>query len=714
MKRDFKRGNFKKDFRSNNRFKGTDAASTEFSKPNRESVSSNSELLQVKAFRDLQNIRSIDVKADPYSQMSYGSFPYTIIGSTNRVEDASYPGQENIAGNSVVQIQNNTSTSSLMTVFDTAISVKTRNYLYLPIRSNGQNLAYLTEVCKSVEQAIAFGQSTMLTQLKFTQSAYVSDMPKPTPYADASSTTVNAWSYTVAMIHYQTVLQNVVRPISKYVQLRSIEKEAMRMSFRTEAPLITQFFGLMKKKSLVACFNTLSTVIINEYFDSNWYEQSTMVDCYYSRKTKGMSNPLISLVTVDAIPSLDIYYGVDSETGDPILEYSSDDKLRIPTFEEVPIKDDKGEISDYYVPNTYKLLDPETFSFVIAGERDESVTEHPYKYKGWSLEHLILNLCKLLDIHYVLTWARQHRVNPTSAAGLLSVSAYAQAIADYLNYIIDIDTAFSSSMSDVRTFLDRLSASNLVYWKKGVSFWISDNIQQIEPTYNVLVSNIFAANLSSGYEMTYDTHTRRWKMWTLWNKFEGIPNYDLMSGGAFLTFGLRKLDTTGASMESSEGLIPILYVYDDPVLEDMTNICYATSRSGYQIALTAEHYTSATVLANPYLNRLDPLKSNVSIKMPSFNYTSGALTTSEKTTLFSYALQFMSTVFGYGIISDKTNANTYTILDPDYVCFLDDEIYDVSNEMIKFARNYAPFRVSTPDGSRTMGFLRSSHSSVTK
>lgn len=696
------------------RYKGTDSASETFSRPNSEKVSENSELLQIKAFRDLQNIRSIDVKADPYTQMSYGSFPYTIIGGTNRVEDATYPGSDNIAGNTVVQLQNNTTTSSLMNVFDTAVAVLTRNYLYLPIRANGANLAYLTEVCKSVEQAVSFGESTMLTELAFTTSFYDSDMPQPTPYVpptDSSGTAmtnqnyVSAWSYTVALIHYQTVLQNVVRPISKYVQLRSIEKEAMRMSFRTEAPTITQFYGLLKKKSLVASFNTLSTVVINEYFDSNWYQQSTMVDCYYSRKTKGMVNPLLSLVSVDAIPSLKIFAS-DSKT----LTYNSSSTLVTPGFK-VTSYDSEGKP---ILKPRQKVIDPDTFNVVAFGDPVTDSTGKIVSYTGWSLERLVLNVCKLLDVHYVLTWARQKRVDPSSVYASIDASAYVESIKSYLDAIIDIDTAFSAAMSDIRTFLDKLSQTNLVYWRKGVSFWIDDNINQIDPAYNVLVSNIFAANLSNGSTMEYDQGTKRWKLWTLWNKYEGIPNYDMKSGGSFLTFGLRTLviDTDVMSMEASEGLIPILFQRDDQVLKEKTNICTATSRSGKVIYLTYDSLTSKDVLENAYLSRLDPLNSGVKIKMPTYTYVSdGSATTSRQiAALHSWVLQFISSVFGYGwikVVNKATMMTSYVpIIDPDYVCFLDDEIYDVSNDMIKFARNYAPFRVATPDGSRSMGFLK--------
>lgn len=639
-----------------------------YTPPAKESISASSATLQAKAYRDLENIGVIDVKADPNAELSHGAFPYTIIGRTSPVLDASYPGYANIAGNSITQIQNDTTTSQLMNVFDVGVICKKINYQYLPIVNDvGINLAYAGEMIKSIEQAVSFGFSTMLTQLQFTQDTYHTDLPIPAQYIISGSGGVSRElakpaGYYAAMIHYQCVLQSLVQPISKYIELRSLEKEIMRMSFRTEAPLVTQLFGLFKKSSFIAEVNTIGTVVINEYFDVNWYKQMTTLQCVPSRKTKGMVDPLLTIVATHAIPRLEIGTSYDSDglkTGD-----------------------------------SAKLLNPDTLMFETGALK---------------LEQCIERVTKLMNPAYILRFLRLLNRNalPTPGSGqeaCSTISAYGEAVKTYLSYIARFAASFSTAMSNCRTFLDKLSQSGLTYWKKGVAFFV-DKIVQLEPHYNALLNDVFAATYAGADKVIFDAQTKRWRAWAFWNKYTGIPEFDRVSGGSFLTFGLRDIqanasDGSTVDFNGSAGLIPILFVPGNSYTSSLI-----VTRGGASAAIAAKSLNNAALAADHCLARLNVMNNNViSIKEPVI--TTIISDAGKRAKFCSAAILFLGNTFGFGCT--KYN-DTYpdNVIDPDYVAFIDLEIEDVSNQMIVYARNYAPFRVDTPNADRTMGF--SSH-----
>lgn len=633
--------------------------------PKKESFGSSSDTLQQKAYRDLSNIGVIDVKADPNAEMSYGAFPYTIIGKTSPVLDAAYPGYANIAGNSITMLQNDTTTSQLMNVIDVGVISKKINYNYLPIRDSEKNVALAGEMIKSVEQAVSFGFSTMLTQLPFASDSYYSDLPIPAQYVVSGSginrVLAKPAGYYACLTHYQCVLQALVQPISKYIEIRSLEKELMRMSFRTEAPLITQLFGLFKKSSFIAEVNTIGTVVINEYFDRNWYVQNNTLQCVPSRKTKGMVDPLLTIVATPAIPRLKIN-----------SDYDSDSVLATTT-----------------VAN---LLDPEDFNLKTGS--------------AVKLEKLIENVCKLMNPAYILRFVRLMNRNSLPSGAISTISAYGEAVKTYLSYIARFAASFSTAMSNVRTFLDKLDQSGMIYWKKGVAFFV-DKIQQLEPHYNALLNDVFAATFSGADKVVFDSATKRWRAWAFWNKYTGIPEFDRLSGGCFLTFGLRDIQSTDSAggtvdFNSSAGLIPILF---SQAAGDTGSLI--VSRTGASTSIDKGSITNNSLKTDHYLVRLNALNNaTISLKQPLIDIT---ISNAEAKAKFaSAALLFLGNVFGYGS-TKTTSGGTATIvdrlLDPDYVAFIDLEIEDVSNQMIVYARNYAPFRVDTPNGSRTMGFV---------
>lgn len=138
--------------------------------PERE-ISSNSDLIQFKAFRDLSFGSTISVKADPNAQASRMSQPYAIIAKTNPVMEGVYPGEDNLAGIVLEQLMNSNN-SKLVNNFDSASLKLKLNYLYLNIDGKNSALTFGAlnkEMGNAINEALASTDAEMVTQLPFSQ-----------------------------------------------------------------------------------------------------------------------------------------------------------------------------------------------------------------------------------------------------------------------------------------------------------------------------------------------------------------------------------------------------------------------------------------------------------------------------------------------------------------------------------------------------------------
>lgn len=635
--------------------------------PSKEKVSSNSMTYQTKAFRDLQNVGLIEVKADPNTEASKAGVPYNIISRMNKVVDAKYAGYDNISGNVLTRLQNSND-SQLLNIFDT-LSMNVRiNYLYMCYQTsestNHNNLAVNREMLKAFTEALSKGYSTMLTQLPFYTNKITGGLPSISGLTDTQQDIYGKFG---GIIHYQTVLQNLVAPIAKYIQTMSLESELMMMCYRREAPLVTALYGLLRKKAFVATLNSIGTNVIGEYFDLNWYRQNNTLINVPSRKSKCMSDPLITATATTFINpcTMSIQTGTDPETHEPVYTeyYDSEDVLK-----------------------TYGVFfNPDTWTYDGTAESPTSIT----------LENAIYRLNRLLDQQTILNWARQ--LNSTAGPHLIATpSAYYQNIVKLIEAINVMATSFVTNVADIRTFIDKLNDSHMVYWQKGIKLSV-DKVEQTEVTYNVLLHNMISAYVGGSNKMIYDTNTQRWQCYTLWNKYEGIAEFDRRSGGSFLTFGLRNLDLGDLSSTDIAMCLPILLA---PELTENSTKCLATTRLGYMVRVSST--VSSSIVDNPVLSRLDPLKIGFSIKIPTID-VSAITTASARAKLGSAACELLQNIAGYGTVK-RTATLSDNVCDPDYICFIDVQIEDVSNEMITYCRNFSPFRVQTPDGKRTIGF----------
>lgn len=646
-----------------------EAVKWDYGQPAKEKKTENSMMYQNKAFRDLQNVGLIEVKADPNTEASLSGVPYNIIARTNRVIDAKYAGYDNISGNAITRLQNSND-SQLLNSFDT-IGMNIRvNYCYMCYKesneTNHNNVAVNREMLKAFTEAISKGYSTMLTQLPFYTNIIETDMPEISGLTDAQKDLYGKFG---GLIHYQTVQQNLVAPLAKYIQTMSLESELQMMSYRREAPLITALYGLLKKKAFIAYLNSIGTNVIGEYFDLNWYKQNNTLINVPSRKSKALTDPLITATATTYIPKCTMSIPGADEEDDPTPYYES-------------IKQDGSGVLQV----SGVFLNPDTWQF--EGTNEQPVTK--------TLEEIVYKVNRLLDQQTILTWARKLNYQPLSVGTIKSPSAYYQQVVKLLEYINTIATRFVTNITDIRTFIDKLQESGMVYWQKGIKLSV-DHVGPQEVNYNVLLHNMVSAYVGGSKTMVYDQNTQRWQCYTLWNKYEGVAEFDRKSGGSFLTFGLRNLDTTGIANTDIAMCLPILLA---PELTQGSSKCVATTRIGALYDVTSD--SSATLLSDPILARLDPLKIGMYVKVP-FMDVSSISNTGERAKMASSCLKLLQDISGYGKIK-WSNSVSHAVCDPDYLCFIDVQLEDVSNEMITYCRNYSPFRVQTPDGKRTIGF----------
>lgn len=692
--------------------------------PTKPAISQESSTIAFKAYRDLKFTGAIETKADPNTEAAKGSYPYRILNNNNKIVDANYPGYDNISGNSIVKMQNSLNTQ-FFNLVDSICMIKRLNYAYLAIdketTSNAVNIAYNIEMTKSITEALSKGYSTMLTQLAFYTDYSNSDMPRgkagsplyisdtnngfpeATGTAQDKAAASDTYGKLGALVFYQTALQNIVAPLAKYTELMSEEQELMNVSYRREAPILQQLFGQLHKKAFIAQLNAIGTAVLGEYFDTNWWTQMNTLRHIPSRKSCDMNNPMVTVCSSHIIPNVRLYSGGTN----PTIYFDTTSTNASTGFR--------------YAQAT--LMDPENYSI--------------QNYENITLEQIVLLLTKMLDYHYVLTWSRRVNTGVLNNATqyVTTASAYYRQITNCLDILSWFAARFTSSMSEIRTFLDKLVDSGLVYWKKGIKFNI-DRVTSVDVTYNQITADILKNSLAGSQTMHYDDQTKRWACTTEWNMYTGISEYDRKSGGAFFTFSLRNIDRNyteaGTSVvhtiqyHDSEMLLPILFD-SNPVTYSITQSedhakpwaeqesdhyasanVRACNRLGAKFCLGYQAYTAANFLASPILARLNPtFNYQLAAKCPNVNMANlvadnGSMTPEELARVMNMISKVLTQTCGYCAIY-RNNIN-YEMADPDILAFIDLQIEDVSNEMIQYARNYSPFRVATPDGKRTMGF----------
>lgn len=647
---------FRSQRRNSDREFMTTREKTDASIPTKEDkISSDSQYLMKKGFSDLRYSGVIATKADPQTTATTASQPYSIIAGTNKVIDAKYPGDDNLSGNVVVQLMNSNE-SKLTNNFDSGRLEISVNYLYLNYDDNPKT-PYAANVYMgaAINESLSRTNSEMYTNLAFAQYEIETECAK-----------MDTSNHAYVVLLYQTILQNCATILGKYVELMSLEKQLINMGYNREAYYTIELFGLLKKKSFVQKMNALSVFIQGEYFDQDWYKQINILTLTPSRKSTSMRDPLLTIKSSHNIPNVSV-----SLNGNKIFDQDT-----------------------FTVTQTTRIDKQTFFKESYTSKRSGNILSKKNGTKT-TVTYDMQDLCRMITTRFdqasVIEWARDNYMGTIK----IPVQDYYNVIVKYLDWATRIMAQFSRVMSETRTYLDVMNKLNLNNWKQGTTFDVSA-IKQIEPSFNIIVANVFKSYLASPQNITWNPITQRWQFYSLWDEFTGIPTYDKFSGGSFLTFSVREVDLIpDTELDSSEYLIPKLFSVQP-------NSIIVVNREGITIPVNYQTMTADEINKNPITSRLLPLSSmKPSIRIPLVDVSD--LTNSAD--VASSVYETVQTIAGIGRVNYGKQPEEYNLaIDRDLVSLVDIQMNDVANAMLSFVRAYSPFKVWLSNGSRTIGF----------
>lgn len=685
--------------------------------------------ISIVALRDLPK-SSFSFRADPYTAALTESEPYPILNSFNKVVGGFYRGEDNIDGGNVQQYANS-STSKFLKLFDIIRTVIDVNYRYLPVKAgadkphidvtstntltvtidtttwklkrqtnnsqlrnetfkyNGSNwqigstnvtladygitvtgtvangdiivvkpnyagVQLIEEMRKSIAESVSVLQATTFTQMAINDFAIITDLPmgsaKLTNIAAAGDPAVYAYTnltdvlYAMS-IYYQLVLQNALSVMNWHNSFRLKQGEMIRNAWNREVPNLNAFFGLMNKTAFLSKLNSINLSFEGEYIDKEFMEQINLLSLIPSRRSESMTDPVLELQT-----------GVNH-----------------PTTFKVEVIDSTG---------------------VTAGTVfDDADMKLNINYQGTAQDVTFWEACdhlkEYLSMESTQYWAR----SSYTPAGIIGTD---NARYNQINYLFDVIVAcftlFKPEWSDYREALDIMTRTGTISWTKGFRPSIVKDTD-CDLFWNVLVDHIFQLVFSGAHDLNYDESTKRWRTYSLWDMYKGIPSYDLKSGGSFLTLSLKNISKQGESAEQYEYL-PLLF---EPWNSGLSISCVALSRDGVEAIIRQDN---ETISNNVILTRLAPLVSQngLKIRVPAIDYDSD-LTAEHYSNLYKMATQ----IFGLCKIQTTSGGSYDTALDPDLLAVYQIEVSDITNMAITYARANAPFR-GTRSGEGLLGF----------
>jgi len=621
--------------------------------------------LSIKALRDLPH-SSYAIKADPYEAALPTSEPYPLLNKLNRAINPSYSGDDNIDGGNVQQYANSV-TSKFLNYFDVFRTEVNVNYRYLPILPDANKKGYglIDEMRKSIAETVSILKSTTFTQMAINHFAVVTDLPMgsatTTNIAPSGDTEVQAYTnltdvlYAMA-IYYQIVLQDALGVMNWHNSFRLKQGVSIRNAWGREVPNLNSFYGLMNKKSFLNLLDTIALSFEGEYIDRAFMEQMNALSLVPSRRSDSITDPVLELQVGWNHPS---------------------------TFK-IYILNDNGE----YISSTPFFSDARDMVAIIPGREDEQ--HRPLYQTFW-------DACEdardLLSLEATTLWARS---NYNAGVVTTTDNARFNAVKDALGVINTCFVQFKPLWADFREAFDVMARTGTLSWTKGfrpsiVKETTCDLFQ------NLIVDDIYNMIFSGADEISFDSATKRWRYFSKWNMYHGIPLYDVKSGGSFLSFSFKSAYNVAETEVENLAYLPILFTYG---LAGAT--CAAVSRDGVEAAVT---YNAELISANAILSRLAPLQSQNALTMRVAGVEGTTTITSDH---LSTLYKTLTQVFGAARIKAGVDDVWDYALDPDIIAIYQIEITDISNMAITYARANAPFR-GTTSSADLLGFRSSTN-----
>lgn len=660
-------------------------------KPEKPTTSRMTEELADKAFKTLRLATSLNQHINPGDQVARAAMPYPILDRLNRVIDATYPGKINLSGN-IMNVLPNANRSITLKYFDLGTTDLRFNYQYHAIKSTASNKAVNIQANKSIAEALAKVSSEIFTSLPFFACGYYSDMP----HAYVSGLEVEGDAYLPFFDWYQVMMSNILLIPARYNALMAVIDQMKDMGYNREAYVIEELRGLLSKKAFISQINAISDITKGEYFDRPWFSQINTIVNSFSKKSMGMRDPLLTIDGTCILPDIEVYASKRAE--DP---------------------NNPG----YVDPNdtTPKLFSTHTYDYVV-GSADalKTIRQYGCQYPGigaepnpnydptdpdsqpylttvYRISDVILAVLNMLNPVNIQIWARR------TVTGKLDLdkephtaNGYFNMIKDMLEIIRGKYVRFTSDTADLKTMLDVAQRADMNRWEPGIML-LADGRVKDTFKFNKLVQDIFTNRFSTTSGLHWDENVQHWQFKTLWDEFLGIPEYDKVVGGSFLTFSNHPITVDeGDTGDEVKYLVPILY---STAGKEAT----FADRKGNVIKVNSAYVSLASTLIGRLNLLQDPNFDRVYIPLAVFPASDDGADADTST-----MLQMLTNVFGVGAVQFVNgDAETVTVSasNPTVMGYIDVTMEDITNDMIVYYQTYSPLRVYSSSGFRTVGFI---------
>jgi hypothetical protein len=444
---------------------------------------------------------------------------------------------------------------------------------------------------------------------------------------------------------YQLPFQALHALIKTFNSLRNKEGTMLRADFNRAVPLLNAYFTQINKSATDGLFSSICKSFPGEYFDTEFSEVINHFICLPSRASNDLFHPLIEMGVAISAPS----------------------KFKIHI-----LSDDKSSILA-----TLDLMDTLTATATWLDDNESSKL---------NIFQAINRIIPFLSAEQTAKWARTTTYDSVSAVGRFNQFKFA------LDKLTTMITKFKPLCADIREALDVLSRANIVAWTKGYQ---PSTVRDFDkPLFDyLLINDTLKSAFSGASEAHFNNANKRWRTWTLWNMYYGIPEYDTFSGGAFLTFSFKNL-VAREDDDASINYIPQLFSHES--IGSYALEGKALNREGLEVVIT--RYEATPMEASFVTSRLPILASMEADKLFIPNVTSASLNDVDKAMLYRCLLGV------FGICRVTAQGSSDIGLDPDILGEYLVEVSDITNEAITYARsNGVAVRGNTGSNS-TLGF----------
>lgn len=607
-----------------------------------------SRTIDMKMMSGLPN-SSYAMKVDPYTEANNPATPYSFLANFNKVLGGRYAGRDNLMGGNLIQY-NNSFNSKFLKVFDSALMSIGLNYNYLPVLATdtARGKGMVDEVRKAISEVVSSLNATTFKDQNIFYYVVETDLPMgsaTTTELEIDKKMVPVYTDLADVIYaycmeYQLILQNIIMSFNMFNAFRTRMGTMIRMSWDREVAILNSYFGLVKKKSFLSLFDSISQNIAGEYVDQDFMRQANTFCMAASRRSNCINDPLLEISAKINMPSKFRAYictGADKRT------YS-------------------GTVFDYDKMTYINPVTKETISF----------------------EEAVRYLQIRLTVTDTLDWARSltHTVSEADRFNQLKL---------YLDVITANFTYFKTAMNDLRTVLTIMNRIGIVKWTLGTRLNVTKDTDCVITNY-LVVNNVYEMIFSGDDGCDFNATTYRWRTFVPWNLYYGTPEYANFSGGAFFTFSTKKLTVPSIqgkpAYEGTTDYIPVAFTiipFGAAVRDDQ--YCVAISRDGSRAYLSQSTVQMST---NNVFARLVPLAQQAAYKTRVPQVTNPEYVDStDASTYESFLYRLMLQICGFGKITDGDYA-----LDPDIIAVYEYEVEDFTNEVIAYARSHGPFQVS--------------------